>query len=85
MVGLDVFSVGSAFAAFTTLIGRFGATRASVTVYLVPVVAIELGVGASGEPIAAVSPSASPWSCSAPTSAGDVPRRLSGHRRTRRV
>lgn len=55
MAALGVTSTGLAFAAFTTLISRVGATRGSVTVYLVPVVAIILGVLAYGEPVAALS------------------------------
>jgi drug/metabolite transporter (DMT)-like permease len=55
MVGLGVLSTGAAFAAFTTLIARVGATRASVTIYLVPVVAVGLGASTSGEPIAPLS------------------------------
>ncbi len=44
MVALGVLSTGLAFAAFTTLVGRVGASRGSVTVYFIPVVAIVLGV-----------------------------------------
>ena len=55
MVVLGVVSTGLAFAAFTTLISRVGPTRGSVTVYLVPVVAIILGVTVRGEPIAVLS------------------------------
>lgn len=55
MVALGVVSTGLAFAAFTTLIGRVGPTRGSVTVYLVPVVAIILGVSVRGEPVAVLS------------------------------
>jgi drug/metabolite transporter (DMT)-like permease len=51
MVGLGVFSTGLAFAAFTTLIGRVGAPRGSVTVYFLPIVAIVLGVIVRGEAI----------------------------------
>ncbi|HET7386166.1 MAG TPA: DMT family transporter [Nocardioidaceae bacterium] len=55
MAGLGVASTGLAFAAFTVLVGRVGSARASVTVYLVPVVAILLGLGVYGEPIAPLS------------------------------
>jgi drug/metabolite transporter (DMT)-like permease len=50
-------SVGTAvaFVAFTTLAGRVGSTRASVAVYLVPVVAIALGALFRDETIAAIS------------------------------
>lgn len=55
MVALGALSTGVAFVAFTTLVGRVGASRASVTVYLVPVVALALGVAVRGEPVAALS------------------------------
>lgn len=51
MVGLGVFSTGLAFAAFTTLVGRVGAGRGSVTIYFIPVVAIVLGVLFRGESV----------------------------------
>lgn len=51
MVLLGALSTGVAFVAFATLVGRVGASRASVTVYFVPVVALTLGVTALGEPI----------------------------------
>ena len=40
---------------FTTLVGRVGATRGSVTLYFVPVVAILLGAVLLGESIEAVA------------------------------
>jgi drug/metabolite transporter (DMT)-like permease len=52
MIALGVLGTGIAFVAFTTLIGRVGATRGSVTIYFVPVVAIALGALALGESIA---------------------------------
>jgi drug/metabolite transporter (DMT)-like permease len=55
MAVLGVVCTGLAFAAFATLVGRVGATRGSVTVYLVPVVAIVLGVAVNGEPVQPVS------------------------------
>ncbi|MGH3444397.1 MAG: DMT family transporter, partial [Nocardioidaceae bacterium] len=55
MAGLGVASTGIAFAAFTVLVGRVGSARASITVYLVPVVAIVLGLAVYGEPIAPLS------------------------------
>lgn len=55
MVALGALSTGVAFVAFTTLVGRVGAGRASVTVYVVPVVAVTLGVTTLGEPLAALS------------------------------
>ena len=55
MAVLGAVCTGLAFAAFATLVGRVGATRGSVTVYLVPVVAIVLGVAVNGEPVQPVS------------------------------
>ena len=55
MVALGVFSTGLAFAAFATLVGRVGAARASVTVYVIPVVAIVLGVAFRGESVGALA------------------------------
>jgi drug/metabolite transporter (DMT)-like permease len=52
MVVLGALSTGLAFAGFIVLVGRVGATRASVAVYLVPVVAILLGVAVRHEPVA---------------------------------
>ena len=43
MVALGALGTGVAFVAFTTLVGRVGATRGSVTIYFIPVVAIVLG------------------------------------------
>lgn len=51
MVVLGALSTGVAFAAFTTLAGRVGASRGSVTVYFIPVVAIVLGVTLGGESV----------------------------------
>jgi drug/metabolite transporter (DMT)-like permease len=44
-----------AFAFFTTLAGRVGAARGSVTVYFIPVVAIVLGVLLGGESVALIA------------------------------
>lgn len=44
MLPLGLFSTGLAFVLWTTLVGRAGATRGSVVSYVVPVVAIVLGV-----------------------------------------
>jgi drug/metabolite transporter (DMT)-like permease len=41
---LGCFGTGLAFVAMATLVGRVGATRGSVATYLIPVVAIALGV-----------------------------------------
>jgi drug/metabolite transporter (DMT)-like permease len=52
MLPLGILSTGLAFVMWATLVGRAGATRGSVVSYLVPVVAILLGVGVLGESIA---------------------------------
>lgn len=49
MAVLGVASTGIGFAAFTHLVGRVGAPRASVTTYLQPAVALLLGVLVLGE------------------------------------
>lgn len=49
MLPLGLFSTGLAFVLWTTLVGRTGASRGSVVSYLVPVVAILLGVLVLGE------------------------------------
>jgi drug/metabolite transporter (DMT)-like permease len=49
MLPLGVFGTALAFVAIATLIGRVGAPRGSVAVYLVPIVAITLGVTLLGE------------------------------------
>jgi drug/metabolite transporter (DMT)-like permease len=43
MVALGSIGTALAFAWFTTLVGRVGATRGSVTIYFIPVVAIVVG------------------------------------------
>lgn len=55
VAALGAFGTGLAFLAFTTLAGRVGAARGSVTIYFVPVVAIVLGVVVRGEPVYALS------------------------------
>jgi drug/metabolite transporter (DMT)-like permease len=55
MLPLGLLSTGVAFAAWTTLIGRTGASRGSVVSYLVPVVAIVLGVLVLRETVAAIA------------------------------
>lgn len=55
LVALGVLSTGVAFAAFVTLIARVGATRGSVAVYFIPIVAIVAGVAFAGETVAVVS------------------------------
>ena len=44
VAALGCLGTAFAFVAFTPLVGRVGSTRASVTVYFVPAVAIVLGV-----------------------------------------
>lgn len=51
MVPLGVLGTGIAFVAFVTLLGRAGATRGAISVYLTPVVAIILGVSVRNEDI----------------------------------
>ena len=55
MVALGGLSTGLAFALFTLLIRRVGAARASITVYLIPVVAVLLGAGLAAEAVAPLS------------------------------
>jgi drug/metabolite transporter (DMT)-like permease len=55
VAALGCLGTALAFAAFTTLVGRVGSTRASVTVYFLPPVAIALGALARDEAIAAAS------------------------------
>jgi drug/metabolite transporter (DMT)-like permease len=51
MIPLGVLGTALAFIAIATLIGRVGAPRGSVAVYLVPIVAIVLGVVFLGEEV----------------------------------
>ncbi len=51
MIPLGVLGTALAFIAIATLIGRVGAPRGSVAVYLVPIVAIVLGVAFLGEQV----------------------------------
>lgn len=55
MATLGALSTGVAFACFALVIGRVGAARASITVYLVPIVAILLGAGLAAETVAPLS------------------------------
>jgi drug/metabolite transporter (DMT)-like permease len=55
MVALGSIGTALAYVWFTTLVGRVGATRGSVTLYFVPVVAILLGALLLSESIAAVA------------------------------
>jgi drug/metabolite transporter (DMT)-like permease len=55
MIALGSIGTALAYVWFTTLVGRVGATRGSVTLYFVPVVAILLGALLLGESIEAVA------------------------------
>jgi drug/metabolite transporter (DMT)-like permease len=55
VVVLGVLGTGLAFAAASTLFGRVGATRGSVIGYVIPVVALVLGVGFRDEHVAALA------------------------------
>ncbi len=52
---LGCLGTAVAFVAFTTLVGRVGSTRASITVYFLPAIAIALGALFRDETIAAIS------------------------------
>jgi drug/metabolite transporter (DMT)-like permease len=54
-IPLGVFGTGLALVAMTTLAGWVGATRGSVAIYFLPVVAIVLGVVFRDESVAAIS------------------------------
>ena len=55
MVALGVLGTGLAFPAMTTLVGRVGGPRGSVAIYLVPVIAIILGVVVRDEQVATIA------------------------------
>lgn len=55
VMALGFFGTGWAFVAMTTLVGRVGATRGSVAIYFLPVVAIALGVVFRDERVATIS------------------------------
>jgi drug/metabolite transporter (DMT)-like permease len=55
VVPLGVLSTGVGYLTFATLIGRAGATRGAVAIYLVPVVAIVLGVVFRGDQVTALA------------------------------
>ena len=44
LVALGALGTGAAFAAMAALVGRVGATRGSLTIYFIPIIAIILGV-----------------------------------------
>lgn len=55
MVPLGALGTGVAFLWFVTLLGRAGATRGAIAVYMTPVFAILLGVAIRGETVHSVS------------------------------
>jgi drug/metabolite transporter (DMT)-like permease len=55
VVPLGILSTGVGYVTFSTLVGRAGATRGAVAIYLVPVVAIALGVVFRGDHVGAVA------------------------------
>jgi drug/metabolite transporter (DMT)-like permease len=55
MLPLGALSTGAGYVTFATLVGRAGATRGAVAIYLVPVVAIGLGTVFRGEHLAAAA------------------------------
>jgi drug/metabolite transporter (DMT)-like permease len=55
MVPLGALGTGVAFATMTTLVGRVGASRGSITVYFVPLVAVALGPLVRDETLEAIS------------------------------
>jgi len=55
MLALGAFGTAIANVLMTIAAGRLGATRASATLFLMPVVALILGVGVRGERVAALS------------------------------
>jgi drug/metabolite transporter (DMT)-like permease len=55
VAALGVFGTAVAFAGFTTLLGRVGAARGSVTIYFLPLVAMVLGALVRHETIAPLS------------------------------
>ena len=55
VAALGVFGTALAFVGFTTLLGRVGAARGSVTIYFLPLVAMVLGAVVRGETIAPLS------------------------------
>lgn len=51
MIPLGILGTGLAFAFMATLVGRVGASRGSIAIYFVPIVAIVLGVAVRNETI----------------------------------
>ena len=52
LLALDILGTGVAFAILATAAGRLGATRASATAFVIPGVALALGVLVRGETVA---------------------------------
>jgi drug/metabolite transporter (DMT)-like permease len=55
LLALGVLGTGVAYAVMSAAAGRFGATRASATTFLIPAVALVLGVVFRGERVAPLS------------------------------
>jgi drug/metabolite transporter (DMT)-like permease len=55
MIALGAFGTAIANVIMTVATGRLGATRASATVFFIPVVALALGVAVRGEHVAPLS------------------------------
>jgi drug/metabolite transporter (DMT)-like permease len=55
MIPLGMLGTGLAFVAMTTLVGRVGPSRGSITIYFVPLVAVALGPLLRDESVALIS------------------------------
>jgi drug/metabolite transporter (DMT)-like permease len=55
LLALGVLGTGLAFAVMATAVGRLGPTRASATAFVIPVVALLLGVAVRGERVGVVA------------------------------
>ena len=55
VLALGVLGTGLAFAVMATAVGRLGPTRASATAFVIPVVALLLGVAVRGERVSALA------------------------------
>lgn len=51
LIALGALGTGAAFAAMAALVGRVGATRGSLTIYFIPIVAVVLGVVFRGDTV----------------------------------
>lgn len=54
VLSLGLFTMGLAYVAMATLVGRAGATRGSVSIYFIPIVATVLGVLLEGDTVAVI-------------------------------